>query len=267
MTQDNPPTGREIRLDIDVPGTPEEVWEAIATGHGITSWFVPSEVDGRPDGTVTHHFSPDYASTGQITAWEPPHRFVYSSEMGEQRLAYEWLVESRGGAVCRVRLVNSGFLSGAEWDAEWDAEIDALTQGWTLFLFNLRLCRLYFPGQWAVASIANASAPGPRARAWTALTDALGIPATPHHGDSITAAANDAPPLAGTVERFDNFALSLRLTSPAPGIALVAAEGDESVAFSVYIYAFGPDANDIIARDSSRWRTWLGSHFETWPAA
>ncbi len=33
------------------PGTPEEVWQAIATGPGISSWFVPTEfeeLDGKP---------------------------------------------------------------------------------------------------------------------------------------------------------------------------------------------------------------------------
>ena len=32
---------RAIRLEVDVPGTPEEVWATVATGAGITSWFVP----------------------------------------------------------------------------------------------------------------------------------------------------------------------------------------------------------------------------------
>ena len=31
--------------EIEVPGTPEQVWEAIATGPGITAWFMPAEVD------------------------------------------------------------------------------------------------------------------------------------------------------------------------------------------------------------------------------
>ena len=33
---------RTIELSVDVPGTPEEVWDAIATGPGITSWFIPA---------------------------------------------------------------------------------------------------------------------------------------------------------------------------------------------------------------------------------
>ncbi len=33
---------RSVQVDVEVPGTPEEVWQAIATGPGISSWFVPT---------------------------------------------------------------------------------------------------------------------------------------------------------------------------------------------------------------------------------
>ena len=36
---------RSIELEIEVPGTPEEVWRAIATGPGISSWYVPHRVE------------------------------------------------------------------------------------------------------------------------------------------------------------------------------------------------------------------------------
>src|SRR5439155_990358 len=34
---------RSVQVEVEVPGTPEEVWQAIATGPGISSWFVPTE--------------------------------------------------------------------------------------------------------------------------------------------------------------------------------------------------------------------------------
>ena len=33
---------RSVQVEVEVPGTPEEVWQAIATGPGISSWFVPT---------------------------------------------------------------------------------------------------------------------------------------------------------------------------------------------------------------------------------
>ena len=34
---------RSVTVEVEVPGTPEEVWQAIATGPGVSSWFVPTE--------------------------------------------------------------------------------------------------------------------------------------------------------------------------------------------------------------------------------
>ncbi len=36
---------RSVQVEVEVPGTPEEVWQAIATGPGISSWFVPAEFE------------------------------------------------------------------------------------------------------------------------------------------------------------------------------------------------------------------------------
>ena len=51
MSVKKEPTGRRsVQTEVEVPGTPEEVWQAIATGPGISSWFrqpVPSPVRHR----------------------------------------------------------------------------------------------------------------------------------------------------------------------------------------------------------------------------
>ena len=38
---------RSVQVEVEVPGTPEEVWQAIATGPGISSWLVPAEFEER----------------------------------------------------------------------------------------------------------------------------------------------------------------------------------------------------------------------------
>ena len=83
-------------------------------------------------------------TTGQVTLWEPPSRFVHSGSGGTGApLAYVWQVEAREGGTCLVRLVTSGFLS----EADWQAEYDSTSEGWQLFLNNLRLYLTHFPGQ------------------------------------------------------------------------------------------------------------------------
>jgi uncharacterized protein YndB with AHSA1/START domain len=40
-----------------VAGTPEEIWEAIATGRGISAWLHPTEAEGRAGGRFTFAWS------------------------------------------------------------------------------------------------------------------------------------------------------------------------------------------------------------------
>lgn len=63
-----------------VPGTPEQVWQAIATGPGISSWFVPTEVEEREGGRSTADFDPGMVSEATLTEWDPPRRFAAESQ-------------------------------------------------------------------------------------------------------------------------------------------------------------------------------------------
>jgi uncharacterized protein YndB with AHSA1/START domain len=252
---------RAVNLDIEVPGTPEEVWEAVASGPGITAWFVPARVDGRPDGTVELDFGPGLGvETARITTWDPPRRFV-AEVAGEGRptFATEWLVEARDGGTCVVRLIQSGFGSGADWDAEYEAT----EAGWRLFLYNLRLYLTHFPGQPCSSVLVNGKAAGPEDRAFGELAAALGLPAGARVGERVAATAPGAPSLAGVVERAEPNMLTLLLEKPAPGVGFVAAEptGDGSAYASVYAYLFGDGAQEAAARETPAVRAFMERHF------
>ncbi|HEX2645214.1 MAG TPA: SRPBCC domain-containing protein, partial [Thermoanaerobaculia bacterium] len=49
---------RSIQMEVEVPGTPEQVWQAIATGPGVSSWFVPTQIEEREGGTIRCSFGP-----------------------------------------------------------------------------------------------------------------------------------------------------------------------------------------------------------------
>ena len=248
--------GRSIELEIEVPGRPEGVWQAVATGPGISSWFVPHTIEERAGGVGTASFGPEpeMQVTGRVAVWEPPHRVVFDGGEGVDGLAFEWTVEPRGGGSCVVRLVNSGFDTGDEHDAQYED----MTEGWRLFMLNLRLHLEHFPGRTATAVLPKALWAGPREAAWEALVSGLGIPAAPAVGDRIEVTAADAPDLAGTVVDVDPRWVALLLDRPAPGTAFLAVEGDgEHVAVSVWSYLYGPDGAAAAARDDPRWRQWL----------
>lgn len=63
---------RSVQVEFEVPGTPEEVWQAIATGPGISAWFVPAEIeerDGKPV-ALKFKFGPGMESRAPLTAWD-----------------------------------------------------------------------------------------------------------------------------------------------------------------------------------------------------
>jgi uncharacterized protein YndB with AHSA1/START domain len=233
---------RVIDLSVEVPGTPEEVWRAIATGPGISSWFVPHEVDEREGGGVRMDFGGGLAEAATVTAWEPPRRIVMTGE-GDRALAFEWLVEARDGGTCVVRLVNTGFGAGEDWDADFHG----MSEGWPLFLENLRLHLTHFRGRTARAVIPTAMVPGTRDGAFEQLCAALGVPTDLAVGDRLEASAPGAPPLAGVVAGTARTAGArgyfLVVDSPAPGTAFLAAEGaGDQVGVSLWLYLYGPDA-------------------------
>ena len=268
------PETRTIDLSVVVPGTPEQVWEAIATGPGISSWFVPCEVAEEEGGSVTMGFGASGQETAKVTAWEPPHRVVFEGPSGKdasdpsgpsereaRSLAYEWLVETRAGGTCVVRLVNSGFGRGEEWDGDYDG----MTQGWKVFLENLRLHLTHFPGQHARPLIPVAMVPGPNAAAWEAFCTALGVPPDLEAGERFETSGS-APTLAGVLQgakRSDAISeYRLLLDAPLAGTGFVAAEGrGDQVALSVWLYLYGETAGV-----EDRWTPWLSESFPAAPA-
>lgn len=260
MTEDRtttPPADRtKIELEVEVPGTPEEVWQAIATGPGISSWYVPHQVEEREGGACTASFGegPEMQVAGRVAAWEPPHRVVFDGGPdAEHGLAFEWLVEARDGGTCIVRLVNSGFGHGQPWDDDYDA----MSEGWKLFFLNLRLHLEHFAGQTASSCLPSAMWPGPQTAAWAALTSALGVPEHPAVGDRVET-SGDAPRLAGTVVQSDSWRMALLLDEPAAGTAFLAAEGvGDTIGVSVWSYLYGDDGAEAVARDFPAWNALL----------
>ncbi len=247
---------RSIELEVEVVGTPEEVWRAIATGPGISSWYVPHTVEEREGGAATARFGPgpDMLIPGRVAAWEPPRRIVFDGGEDAGGLAFEWLVEARDDGTCVVRLVNSGFGSGEEWDGQFDA----MSDGWRLFMLNLQLHLEHFRGQTATASLPTATWAGPREATWARLTSQLGIPAAPSVGDRIEVSATDAPTLGGTVADVASWRVALAVDDPAPGTAIIAAEGSgDDVSVSIWSYLYGNDGAAAAERDEALWAKWL----------
>ena len=170
-----------LEFSVEVPGTPEQVWQALATAKGMSAWFAPTEMEEREGGFLHFTMGPEMGSDGQVTAWEPPRRLVYEEDwaalMGKDPdalspLTSEFIVEAQSGGTCVVRVTSSGFGTGAAWEQEfWDG----MAPGWMPFFDNLRLYLSHFPGQ--AATLLEASAPhaADADELWSAMRDALGL--------------------------------------------------------------------------------------------
>jgi uncharacterized protein YndB with AHSA1/START domain len=256
---------RWVELEIELPGTPEQIWHAIATGPGISAWFVPTEVEPRTGGALAFDFGADGKSGGQVTAWEPPHRFAYEEPgwSGEAPpVATECVVQTRSGGRCALRMVHSLFTSSQDWDDQ----LEGFETGWPPFFAVLEIYLRHFAGQPAASARLSGQYPGPQRAAWEALGRALGL-AGASAGERRETGGSGAPLLAGRVERVAESAQHcewlLRLEQPAPGAVLLGAfewGGRTNVAISLYFYGAGARAS--LASEGVRWQAWLDANFK-----
>jgi uncharacterized protein YndB with AHSA1/START domain len=254
---------RSVLVEVEVPGTPEEVWQAIATGPGISSWMVPAEFEVR-DGTpvaVKMNFGPGMESRAVVTAWDPPRMFAAESAgwtPDMPAIATQWSVEARAGGVCLVRVVNSLFAS----TDDWDNQLEGTESGWPGFFRTLRIYLTHFRGQRSAIMQRMAPAAGTDAEAWDKLTAALGLNGL-SVGQHWTAHAG-VPALGGVAEFVSRspYDALLRLDKPGPGVAALGTfnfGGQTMVALNLYLY--GDQAAGIVAHETPLWQAWIEEHF------
>ncbi|MXW42737.1 MAG: SRPBCC domain-containing protein [Acidimicrobiia bacterium] len=257
------PNKRSIELEVEVAGTPEKVWRAVATGPGISSWYVPHTLEERSGGSAIASFGPgpEMQISGRVAVWDPPRRICFDGGEGVDGLAFEWIIKPADENRCKVQLVNTGFGEGEEWDTQYDA----MVEGWGLFLSNLRLHLKYFEGQTAVSILPTVMGAGSRDERWAELTTALSIPSAPSIGERIEANSPDTPPLAGTVVEAGLHRIALLLDKPAPGTGFVAVEsfGEHTNGASMWLYLYGSDGAEVAERDGPLWQDWLTNSLGT----
>ena len=255
---------RSVGVEFEVPGTPEEVWQAIATGPGISSWFVPTDIDER-DGkpvAVNYHFGPGMEIRSVVTAYDVPRTFAQEGEgmtPGSPPIATEWRIEARAGGICIVRFVHSLFAS----TDDWDNQLESAKSGWAGFLNILRIYLAHFSGQPSAIMQVTTPIASTEAEAWEALTAALGVKGV-SVGQRWTTPTGVSP-LGGVVELVTEnpYDALLRLDTPGPGIAALGAVtypgGQSVVAMNLYMY--GDQAADIVARETPLWQAWFQERF------
>ncbi|TCR70342.1 SRPBCC domain-containing protein [Bosea sp. BK604] len=256
---------RWVEMEFLAPGTPEQIWQAVATGPGNTAWFTRTQIEERVGGKLRFAFGEDMFSSGEVTTWEPPHRFGYVEKEWNgdaPPIATEITITSRSGGECLVRMVHSLFSSSDEWDDQ----MEGFESGWPGFFAVLRIYLQHFGGQKGASFQVMAKAEHDHLAVWMRLVDRLGL-AGANVGELRALAGPE--PLSGAVEQVHQdgkvrFVL-LRLDQPGPGVGFVSTcRMGEAVNVSASLFFYGDDAETRVAASEPRWRDWFA---QTFPAA
>jgi uncharacterized protein YndB with AHSA1/START domain len=181
----------EIIREVDLPASPDDVWEAITAN--TAAWQFPTGMEIAPGDRPP----PD----GPVATWDPPHRLVIRMESPDGTFnALEYAIEARAGGTAHLRYVHSGILTD-EWEDQYDpiaghTDFYLHTLGQYLEHFNHR--RVTYIGQ------PSAGIEGPEAAgapdAMDALRAALGLAAEASVGDAVRASLGDAGTIDGVVD-------------------------------------------------------------------
>jgi uncharacterized protein YndB with AHSA1/START domain len=242
----------EVRDEAELDATPEQVWQAIATGPGIDSWYMGrNEVEPGEGGKVGTTFG-GHTSESTVTGWEPLRRFAYDSGKAEDGrfIAFDFLIEGRERGSTVLRLVTSGFLPGDDWEAEYDA----MTKGGQMFFRTLVEYLTWFPGRTATPVSAFGPPVGDWERAWAALHRALELTAPVSEGDRVRFTPDGLEPIDGVVYFVNPHTLGVR-----SGDGLYRfLRGFYQDAMIVMTHVFAEVDQEMSER---AWRSWLAGLF------
>lgn len=194
---------RRLEKEIELAATPEQVWQAIATGPGISAWFVPHEVEEHEGGKANADFGSGNMVDGRVLAWEPGRRVVFGGAEHDPGQLLEFLVEARDGGSTVLRLVQSGF-TGEDWEAEYHSK------GWDSFFHNLREYLTHFAGLPVTNVLVTGFTGLDYDGVWQRFNGDLGVDSTVRTGDRVTLTPSGLDPISGIVDVCERGQLGVR---------------------------------------------------------
>jgi uncharacterized protein YndB with AHSA1/START domain len=181
----------EISREVDLPASPEEVWNAMTAESA--AWQFPTGMEIPPGGAPPEG--------GPVKTWDPPHHFVFRMDAPDGTFnALEYRIEAREGGTARLRYVHSGILADG-----WEDQYDAIGGHTDFYLHTLGQYLEHFKGR-EVTYVGQPSAgiEGPESAgtpdAMETLRAALGLSGDAKVGDEVHASLGDAGTLDGVID-------------------------------------------------------------------
>lgn len=241
--------GRHVVCRVPLPVAPDVVWDAISTGEGISSWFVPCALEPQVGGRIVQFADPGApdpttgpeeaaeamltATVGEITVYSPPALgspgvFTYAERnwMGEGVPVPPWETscevvgdDDEGGSVLTLR---SGFDSGGQLAEE---SVDGSVTGWAHALTVLAHRLTHRPADGVVTvDVATDPVSSSVPRLWARVMGTLVAPAAGVGGGFSGGPASGAAAVArsgevgGIVARESEASVTLILSAPVDGM-------------------------------------------------
>ena len=118
---------KALIFEVTIPTPRAAVWQAFTTSDGLSTWLTPGAVvDLRKGGEWTAHFPGGATGGGTILGFEPQEEIVMAAMAPEQfptvraqRLTAKFQFIAMGESTL-VKLVQTGWKTGAEWDRAYD---------------------------------------------------------------------------------------------------------------------------------------------------
>lgn len=233
----------ELRREVVLPATPEQVFAAVTTG--TAGWLFPLRMEPGAGGAAP----PDPG----VADWDPPHRFAVRQE-GEAGWfnALEFVIEARAGGTAVLRYVHSGIFAD-----DWETQYDATGKHTDFYLHSLGEYLRYFPGRTATYVAAQGPAVSAAEESLTAVKDALGLPGAAGAGTPVRFEVPGLAPQEAVVDYINPYFLGLRADE-----ALYRFYGRNAFGGTVDLahHLFAPDADGETARRA--WGAWLNGAFD-----
>jgi uncharacterized protein YndB with AHSA1/START domain len=242
----------EIPQSAVVDASPEQVWEAIATGPGWDSWFMGrNEIEQREGGTASFTIG-DWTGTSTVRTFERPRRFVTESDPGPDGVfhRFDYTLEPKEGGRTEVRYEHSGMLGD-----DWEAEYEAMSEGDPMYFRKLLEYLAHFPGRAGVPiNTAGPNVGDDREETMRRFREALAIPEGASVGELVTLAPEGFAPVDGVVDDVSRSFLGVR-SDDAMYRFIHGFDGTTFVGH--HLFAGGVDQR----REEAAWTAWLGRVF------
>ncbi len=119
---------KALRFEVVVPGSLDEVWQAMSTEAGMETWlWKDARVDLRPGGDWLVLYTPTATGGGTIVSFVPRKELVMKAMAPEkfptvrsERTDVTFSLAAVSPTATRVTLMQTGWKDGAEWDAAYE---------------------------------------------------------------------------------------------------------------------------------------------------